>query len=129
MDVEEQAGLLRRAIAHFNAADLDGLVELLHPMAEWPDLMDEKLIWGREAIRDYWERQLVVVVPELTLEDLVPAGGDLVMVATQRALDRRTGEDLLPATTIFQRYTFRDGLIAKMVHFGSLADALAAGDG
>ena len=121
----DRVALIRLAVERFNTRDIDALVTLLHPMAEWPDLMDDKLIWGREAVRDYWERQLSVVSPHLTPHDFTPVGDDLVVASTQRVLDRETGVDLMPVTEIVQRFSFRDGLIAKLVMFATVDDAVA----
>lgn len=126
MNADERVALLQRAIEHFNEGDLDAAAALLHPVVEWPDLMHDKLIWGREAVREYWDRQLVVAVPTLTFLDAIPAGDDIVLVSEQRALDRRTGQDLIVPTRVVQRYGFRDGLISRMRPYPSVEDALAA---
>lgn len=126
MAADEREEILRRAVARFNEGDLDAVLELLHPMAEWPDLMADKLIWGRTAIRDYWERQMVVIVPHLTPMQFVAAGDDVVMVSTQRVHDRATGAEMIPTMVIAQRYSFRDGLISRMRLFQTLEDALVA---
>lgn len=123
---DEREARLRQAAELFNARDLDAVLDLFDPMVEWPDLMDDKLLWGRAAIRDYWERQMLVAVPMLTPIEFVADGDDLIMVSTQEVKDRATGEELIPTTTIAQRYSFRDGLVSRMRLFGSLEDALAA---
>lgn len=126
MAADEREGTLRRAAERFNEGDLDAVLALLHPMAEWPDLMADKLIWGHAAIRDYWERQLLVVAPHLTPTQFVTAGEDLVMLSTQRVQDRATGEEMIPTMEIAQRYSFKDGLISRMRFFRTLDEALAA---
>jgi hypothetical protein len=95
-------------------------------MVEWPDLMADKLIWGRAAVRDYWDRQLLFVVPHLSPSEFVAVGDDLIMVSTQGAKDRSTGADMIPTMVIAQRYSFRDGLISRMRLFRTLDEALAA---
>lgn len=122
----DPVSLIRLAVERFNTRDIDGLAALLHPMAEWPDLMDDKLIWGREAVRDYWERQLAVVSPLVVQHDFVPVGDDLVVASTQRVLDRDTGDDLMPASEIVQRFSFSDGLIARLRMFATVEEAVAA---
>lgn len=122
----DPVSLIRLAVERFNTRDIDGLAALLHPMAEWPDLMDDKLIWGREAVRDYWERQLAVVSPLVVQHDFVPVGDDLVVASTQRVLDRDTGDDLMPASEIVQRFSFSDGLISRLRMFASVEEAVAA---
>lgn len=122
----DPVSLIRLAVERFNTRDIDGLAALLHPMAEWPDLMDDKLIWGREAVRDYWERQLAVVSPLVVQHDFVPVGDDLVVASTQRVLDRDTGDDLMPASEIVQRFSFSDGLISRLRMFATFEEAVAA---
>lgn len=123
---DEQEAILRRATERFNEGDLDAVAALLHPMVEWPDLIADKLIWGRAAVRDYWDRQLLFVVPQLSPTEFVAVGDDLIMVSTQRAKDRSTGADLIPTMVIAHRYSFRDGLISRMRLFRTLDEALAA---
>lgn len=126
MVADGREALLRQAAERFNQGDLDGVLELMHPMVEWPDLMADKLIWGHRAVREYWERQLLLVDPHLTPTQLIEVGDDMIMVSTQLVRDRNTGDELIPTMVIAQRYSFRDGLISRMRLFRTLEDALAA---
>ena len=125
---DDRERVLRLAVDRFNVGDLEGVLELFDPMVEWPDLMDDKLIWGHRAVRDYWERQLLVALPQVTPLEFVPVGDDMVMIARQQVQDRATAEDLIPTTVIAQRYSFRDGLVTRMRLFRSLDEARAAED-
>lgn len=125
MEAEDRAALIRSAVERFNAADLDRAAELFHPMVEWPDLMDDKLIWGRAALREYWERQLAVAIPEVTITQIVHVADDCVVTSVQRLLDRETRAELLRRPDIVQRFGFRDGLISRMAMFSSVDEASA----
>lgn len=125
MEADDRAALIRSAVELFNAGDLDRAAELFHPMVEWPDLMDDKLIWGRAAVRDYWERQMAVAIPEVTITEIVHVAGDCVVTSVQRVLDRETRAELLKRTDIVQRFGFRDGLISRMAMFSSIDEASA----
>ena len=120
--------LLLQTVAHFNAGDLDAVLERLHPDVEWPDLASDQLMRGRDAVRAYWERQMRALRPELTPNEVVPAGDDVIMVNTQRAFERGNGNEMVPAMVVAHRYSFRDGLICRMRHFRSLEAALAIDD-
>jgi len=121
--------LLLQTVAHFNAGDLDAVLERLHPEVEWPDLATDQILHGRDEVRAYWERQMRALRPEITPNEVVPAGEDVIMVNTQRAFERGNGKEMVPSVVVVvHRYSFRDGLIFRMRHFRSLEAALAIDD-
>jgi ketosteroid isomerase-like protein len=85
-DMTAERGVIERAYAGFNARDLDAVLALLSEDVDWPNLLDGCRAVGREAVRAYWERQVV------------------------RDLDGRE----LSSGRVRHVYAFADGLVRRM---------------
>jgi ketosteroid isomerase-like protein len=57
-DREEQMRSLYRA---FNARDVDACLAAMTPDVDWANGWEGGRVTGREAVRDYWERQWAVI--------------------------------------------------------------------
>lgn len=105
--------LLRRAYAAFNARDIEGALELMHPDVDWPNGMEGGREVGHDAVRAYWTRQFGVIdsrVEPVSISD--GEGGRIVVVVHQviRDLNRTVISD----QRVEHVYTLRDGLIVRM---------------
>jgi ketosteroid isomerase-like protein len=52
---------LRAAYAAFNARDIEGALELMHPEVDWPNAWEGGRVVGRQAVADYWTRQFEAI--------------------------------------------------------------------
>jgi ketosteroid isomerase-like protein len=111
---------LRDAYECFNRGDLDGALEFLHTEVEWPDLINNRVLHGRDEVRDYWRVSLSLVVPVVSPTEFFPHQDGVVVLARQRVTSRHGGEEVEVATSVMHQYTFRDGMIAKLVILNSL---------
>jgi len=124
MGLAERIAFLDLAYRRFNARDIDALLGMMTADVEWPDVAGGAVLQGKDAIRPYWEAQFAVADPRVSPTRFVPAGDDIVAVVDQRILDLQGGS-LMPPAVVFHRYTFRDGLVRRMVVFSDLDEAVA----
>jgi len=106
---------LREAYERFNRGDIEGALEFLDPDVEWPDLINDRTIRGRDAVRDYWRVSLSLIVPVVTPNEFFLRDDDVVVLASQRITSLHGGQEVEVASKVVHEYTFRDGRIVKMV--------------
>jgi ketosteroid isomerase-like protein len=111
--LSDEERLLRRAYAAFNARDIDGALELMHPDVDWPNGMEGGRELGHEAVRAYWTRQFGVIDSQVE-----PLGFD-VDVNGRIAVDvhqvvRDLDGAVLSDGRVRHVYTMRDGLVERM---------------
>ena len=122
-----RADLLREAYHHFDARDIDALLDLMTDDVEWPDVGNATVLRDKAAIRAYWEGQFAVADPRVVPLDVLDAGADLVVAVDQRVTDH-DGELLGPPAVVFHRYTFVGDRISRMVVYPDRDAALAGAD-
>ena len=47
----------------FNARDIDTALAAMHPDIDWPNGWEGGRVYGRQGVRDYWERQWSAINP------------------------------------------------------------------
>jgi ketosteroid isomerase-like protein len=109
----EEERLLRRAYNAFNARDIEGALELMHPDVDWPNGMEGGRERGHAAVRAYWTRQFGLI------DSHVEPGGfeedeDGRLVVEVRQVVRDIEGAVLSDGRVRHAYTFRDGLVARM---------------
>lgn len=106
--------LLRSAYDAFNTRDVDAAVRLMHPEVDWPNAWEGGRVVGRDAVRDYWNRQFSVIFSQVEPKDFTEeANGSITVAVHQVVHDARTG-DLLSDSQVRHRYQIEDGLIVRM---------------
>ena len=112
------------AYRHFNAREIDSVLELMQPDVDWPNGMDGGRVLGREAVREYWVRQWAMVDPSVEPVKLTAdESGDLVVDVHQIVRDL---EGLVLIDKPVQHvYRMRDELIVRM----DIREAATAGHG
>jgi ketosteroid isomerase-like protein len=106
--------VLRAAYEAFNARDVEGALELMHPEVDWPNAWEGGRVVGHAAVRDYWTRQFEQISSRVEPErfDRDP-GGEITVTVHQVVHDAETGE-LQADTHVLHRYRLEDGLIVHM---------------
>jgi ketosteroid isomerase-like protein len=106
--------VLRAAYRAFNARDIAGAIELMHPEVDWPNAWEGGRVVGHEAVTEYWTRQFESISSTVEPErfDHEPDGSVTVTVR-QTVRDARTGEIQADAH-VLHRYRLEDGLIVRM---------------
>ncbi len=105
---------LRAAYAAFNARDVEGALELMHPEVDWPNAWEGGRVVGHEAVAEYWIRQFELISSTVEPErfDHEPDGSVTVTVH-QVVRDAKTDE-VQADTHVLHRYRLQDGLIVRM---------------
>lgn len=106
--------LLHHAYTAFNLRDIEGVLSLLHPDVDWPNLLDGGRLQGHSALRDYWVRQFGLYdscITPLKLEER--PGGEIVVNVHQ--LVRSPLGQILSESWLQHTYTLKEGLIGHMV--------------
>jgi ketosteroid isomerase-like protein len=112
MSADEDA--LRAAYAAFNARDLEGALELMHPDVDWPNAWEGGRVVGYEAVAAYWARQFKEISSTVEPERFEhEPGGSITVTVHQVVLDARTHE-VQADTRVRHRYRLRDGLVVRM---------------
>jgi ketosteroid isomerase-like protein len=106
--------LLRSAYRAFNARDVEGALELMHPEVDWPNAWEGGRVAGHAAVRDYWSRQFAaissIVEPVRFTKE---SDGSITVDVHQVVHDVQTGE-LLSDSIVRHCYQLKDGLIVRM---------------
>jgi ketosteroid isomerase-like protein len=106
--------VLRSAYRAFNARDLDGALELMHPNVDWPNAWEGGRVIGREAVRAYWNRQFAAISSKVEPEGFShEPDGTITVDVHQMVHDVRTG-DLISDSHVLHRYRLEDGLVLRM---------------
>jgi ketosteroid isomerase-like protein len=125
---EQNLAIILRGLELWNAGDFEQALELVHPDLEWrpgPLLLDVDQVYrGHEGLLRFWEEfaspfETAILEPARRV-----TGGDEVVV--EAYFDARGREGVEVDVDAFQRYTVRDGKLARFQAYGSLEEALAA---
>ena len=128
MSTSERIAFLREAYRRFNDRQIDRLLQMMTDEVEWPDVANDVVLHGKQAIRSYWQAQFSAGDPHVDPVDFIEAGDDLVVVVDQRVADRE-GRLLPVPAVVFHRYTFDGDLVRRMVVFTDRDAALTDPDG
>lgn len=106
--------LLRSAYHAFNARDIEGALELMHPEVDWPNAWEGGRVVGHAAVHDYWSRQFAaissIVEPQRFTKE---PDGSITVDVHQAVHDAHTGE-LLSDSNVRHRYWLENEMIARM---------------
>jgi ketosteroid isomerase-like protein len=106
--------ILRATYAAFNARDIAAVLEQMHPEVDWPNAWEGGRLIGRQAVRDYWTRQLEQISGKVDPEHFDhESDGSITVAVHQVVQDAKTGE-LQADTHVRYRYRLEDGLIVRM---------------
>lgn len=64
--IEQSTEFFEKMYRLFNARDIDGVFELLHPNVMWANGMEGGHVHGLEEVRKYWTRQWEVISTKVT---------------------------------------------------------------
>jgi ketosteroid isomerase-like protein len=105
--------LLASAYKHFNARDIDAVLNLMHPDVDWPNAMERCLAHGHAEVRDYWTRQWAVLDPYVEPTDFTPETDGRTIVQVHQVVRDLAGKVLLDHM-VQHVYLVQDGLIRSM---------------
>jgi ketosteroid isomerase-like protein len=120
---------LRAFYAAFNRHDFDGALELMAPEVEIHPALGgvldiESEYRGKEEARRFFETISEGAHVEVDLKQIIdPGGGHLLAIENWQPRGRQGMETTVEISDL---YTFRDGLIIRVVGFRDRAEALSA---
>lgn len=108
-----KVALVQASMECFNNQDISGVLDLCIPDVEFPDVVNESVLRGRDAVAASFRQQFEVLDHVVTPAEIVEVGESVVVVALHHVFN--AGETSLgPPFTAVHRYFFRDDLIARM---------------
>jgi ketosteroid isomerase-like protein len=106
--------ILRSAYRAFNDRDVAAAVALMHPEVDWPNAWEGGRVLGRDAVSDYWRRQLAAISSTVEPEGFTEEPDGTITVDVHQVVhDAGTGE-LISDSRVRHRYRFEGGLIVRM---------------
>jgi ketosteroid isomerase-like protein len=105
--------LLVSAYKHFNARDIDGVLNLMHRDVDWPNLMENCRARGHAEVRDYWTRQWAILDPHVEPTNFTPESDGRTTVHVHQVVRDLTGKVLVDSM-VQHVYLVQDGLIRSM---------------
>ncbi|MCC7054551.1 MAG: nuclear transport factor 2 family protein [Gemmatimonadaceae bacterium] len=98
----------------FNARDVDTLLGTMHRDITWPNGIDGGTVWGRDAVREYWERLWTMLDPKVrALGFAHDHDRDTVSVRVSQVMRNIAGEVQLERI-VHHVFSFTDGRIARL---------------
>jgi hypothetical protein len=94
----------------FNKRDIETILAMMSEDVKWANGMEGGFVSGRDAVREYWLRQLTLINPQLEIiDDKTDENGRTIVTVHQIVKD--LDGSLLADKTVEQMFTFEDGLI------------------
>lgn len=114
--MDARKALLIDAYRRFNGRDVEGLLSMMTDDVEWPDVPSQAVLRSKDEIREYWQGQFSVTDPQVVPTDFEPGEteDEIVAVVEQEVRDL-SGTVLVERQELRHRYSFRDGLVRRMV--------------
>lgn len=121
IEFEQRVELLRRAYAAFNRRDIDTVLSMLDPDVEWRNMRAQTTVHGRQAVRDYWERQFQHIEAHVEPTEFIPDDDQLIVEVHQVVRDRHG--HVMRDHHVAHSYTFRGQFILRMQVYPTIEDA------
>jgi ketosteroid isomerase-like protein len=112
---------VQRMFAAFAAADLDALIETVHPDSQWTyyganPRLSRAQFEGRAAVRRFFERILErLEMTTFHTDEFVAQGDTVVVFGSEAGTVRATGQAFRNVWT--QKYVVREGVIVEMAEY------------
>ena len=106
------ADLLKRLYARFNARDIENVLAALAPDVVWANGMEGGHVHGRDEVRSYWTRQWAMVDPQVEPVGISAGGAGEVVVQVHQVVRDLQG-NLLADRMVVHVFQVRDGLIER----------------
>ncbi|GLY18682.1 nuclear transport factor 2 family protein [Kineosporia rhizophila] len=114
--MDARKALLIDAYRRFNGRDVDGLLSMMTDDVEWPDVPNQSVLRSKDEIREYWFGQFAITDPQVVPTDFEPGSDeDEIVAVVEQEVRGLGGEVLVDRREVRHRYSFRDGLVRRMV--------------
>lgn len=105
--------LVTEAYRAFNARDIDAALALMHSNVEWPNGMDGGFVYGRDAVRRYWQNQWQMIDPRVEPRGMTRDADGRMRVDVHQIVRDLAG-NLLTDRRVEHIYRIDDGLVTRM---------------
>ena len=105
--------LLISIYAAFNRRDIDAVLTHMHSEVDWPNGMEGGRVHGKEAVRQYWQRQWRQIDPRVEPQDFSTDESGATIVDVHQVIRDLSG-NVLADSMVRHVYRMRDGLIYSM---------------
>ncbi len=116
MSVEQQ--FLQNLYEAFNRREIETILSLMRSDVKWANGMEGGFVYGRDNVREYWQRQFETIQPQLEPLQFERDENNRSVV-TVRQIVRDLEGNLLMDKIVRQIFTFEDGFISDF----EIADA------
>jgi ketosteroid isomerase-like protein len=119
--IDSPTAIVQRMFAAFGAADLDALVETIHPDSRWTyyganPRLSRAQFSGRAEVRRFFQRILDrLEMTEFNTDEFIVQGDTVVVFGSEAGTVRATGQAFRNVWT--QKYVVKDGLIVEMAEY------------
>ena len=103
--------LLQNLYDAFNKREIETIISAMHPDVQWANGMEGGFVYGRDAVREYWQNQLNEIQPELRVLEFETDKSNREVV-TVRELIKDLKGNILANMTVHQIFTIENGLIS-----------------
>ncbi|GEO88147.1 ketosteroid isomerase [Aeromicrobium flavum] len=109
----ERADSVRALYESFNDRDLDAVLAAMAPDVDWPNGWEGGRLVGRDAVREYWERQWREIRPNTLVRGLVDRP-DGTVEARVRLVVRDPAGTVLERSEVTHVYAFDGPQVRRM---------------
>ena len=95
----------------FNKREIETIISLMRPNVKWANGVEGGFVYGRDAVRDYWNNQFKIIQPELETLKFERDENNRNIVTVHQIIKDLQGNVLADAT-VNQIFTIEDGLIS-----------------
>ncbi|MGI8996595.1 MAG: nuclear transport factor 2 family protein [Pyrinomonadaceae bacterium] len=95
----------------FNKREIETIISLMHPDVKWANGMEGGFVYGRDQVREYWERQFEIIQGQLEPLDYETDENNRNIVTVHLVVRDLEG-NLLLEKTVQQIFTIENGLIS-----------------
>lgn len=115
-----RVSVTRAAYERLNDGDIAGMLELLVPDVEYPDVVHDTVLRGRESVQRHWADLLERADHSARPGEFIEVGEAVIVVVYHQAYEKN-GAALGPGVPAVHRVTFEGDLIAR-VEFSAMEE-------
>jgi hypothetical protein len=105
--------LLRTLYANFNVREVDAVLAATTPDVDWPNAWEGGRVRGRDAVREYWQRQWAEIDPTVEPRSIVTRPDGRMVVEVHQVVRSLDGE-LVAENDVVHVYELSGGLVSRM---------------
>jgi molybdopterin-guanine dinucleotide biosynthesis protein A len=105
--------LIQAIYRAFNAREIETVLAVLRPDVDWPNGMEGGRVHGREAVREYWQRQWKMINPQVEPVRISEDSAGRTVVDVHQVV-RDLADHIVSDQMVRHVYVFRDELVQRM---------------